>query len=138
MRLWPLFAVDKRICYQDTVLPLGGGLDGKAPILVQKGTIVSTNLYALHRNKGYWGEDANSFRPERWVTARPTWEYIPFSGGPRICPAQQLVLTEAGYVIYRFVRTFKRLESRDPEPWTESLRLSVGNKNGVKVGLIPA
>ncbi|MCJ1313552.1 hypothetical protein MMC25_007231 [Agyrium rufum] len=138
LRLWPLFAVDKRICFEDTVLPSGGGPSGTAPILVAKGTMVTTNLYALHRNKAYWGADADEFKPERWITARPTWEYIPFSGGPRICPAQQLVLTEAGYVLHRLAWAFKGLESRDDTPWMESLKISVRNKHGVQVALIPA
>lgn len=38
-----------------------------APIFVPKGGLVSWNLWALHRRKDYFGEDAEEFRPERWL-----------------------------------------------------------------------
>lgn len=38
-----------------------------APIFVPKGGLVSWNLWALHRRKDYFGEDAEDFRPERWL-----------------------------------------------------------------------
>ena len=67
------------------MLPLGGGPDGKDPLFVHKGTLVAYNLWAMHRRKDYFGEDVEVFRPERWETLRPGWEYLPFNGGPRIC-----------------------------------------------------
>ena len=39
----------------------------------------------MHRLKELWGDDAEDFRPERWVGRKPGWEYLPFNGGPRIC-----------------------------------------------------
>lgn len=38
-----------------------------APIFIPKGGLVSWNLWALHRRKDYFGEDAEEFRPERWL-----------------------------------------------------------------------
>lgn len=38
-----------------------------APIFIPKGGLVSWNLWALHRRKDYFGEDAEVFRPERWL-----------------------------------------------------------------------
>lgn len=69
----------------DTVLPLGGGPDGKSPIFVPAGRQVGWHLYTIHRRKDIYGEDAEEFRPERWETLRPGWEFLPFNGGPRIC-----------------------------------------------------
>lgn len=69
----------------DTILPLGGGLDGKSPVFIPKKTIVRYTVYSMHRRRDYYGEDADEFKPERWETLRPTWEYLPFHGGPRIC-----------------------------------------------------
>ena len=43
------------------------------------------SLYTMHRRKDFYGEDAEEFKPERWETLRPGWEYLPFNGGPRIC-----------------------------------------------------
>ena len=116
------------------MLPGGGGPDGNSKISVEKGTVVASNIWALHRDRTLWGEDADLFKPERWEHAKPTWEYLPFSGGPRICVAQQMALFEAGYVLASFVREFARIESRDVRPWQESLKLSVRNEHGVLVG----
>ncbi|KAL9118577.1 MAG: hypothetical protein Q9187_004875 [Circinaria calcarea] len=138
LRLHPLAGRLRRICHKDTILPLGGGPDGKAPIFIKKGTGVVMNVHAMHRDRGLWGENADDFCPERWETARPTWEYLPFSGGPRICPAQQMVFTEAAYIIVRLIQEFSSIENQDPEPWTELFRMTVESKNGVKVKMIPA
>lgn len=96
----------RRVCHKDTVLPLGDGVDGKAPMFVQRGTRVVMNVHALHRDQDLWGHDADDFRPERWESARPVWEYLPFSGGPRFCPAQQMVFTEASYIVARMTEEF--------------------------------
>ena len=62
-------------------------------------------------------------------------EYLPFNGGPRICLGQQYALTEGLYFLVRFAQEFGKLESMDPEPWTEKLALTVCSANGVKVKL---
>jgi cytochrome P450 len=99
--------------------------------------VIETNFRLAQRDKDYWGTDADEFRPERWETMRPTWQFIPFSGGPRICPAQKLVYIEAQYITASIVRKFSRLENRDPEPrWIEEHRLIFQSRNGAVVGLI--
>lgn len=119
-------------------MPVGGGTDGQNPLLVEKGDLIETHFRSQLRDKSYWGEDADEFRPDRWRSMRPTWEYIPFSGGPRICPALKLVYAECEYVIVRIVREFSGLENRDPVlEWVEERRLTFQGKNGTKVGLIP-
>lgn len=122
---------------KDTVLPTGGGRNGQSPILVKKGWITQTNPYALHRSTKFYGEDAEEFKPERWEVLRQNWHYLPFSGGPRICPAQQLALTEASYILFRLLREFKENRSCDERPWTESIKLTASNRNGVTIALIP-
>ena len=85
LRLYPVVPGNSRMAFADTVLPLGGGLDGQSPVFIPKDTIVSYAVYSMHRRNDYYGEDADEFRPERWSTLRPIWEYLPFNGGPRIC-----------------------------------------------------
>ena len=127
-----------RMCFHDTVLPAGGGSDGLCHLLVKKGQTISSSTHALHRDKSFWGDDVDCFRPERWEVVRPKWEYLPFGGGTRICPAQQLALTEMGYVVVRLVQQFKMLENRDHRPWEEMLKMTLASKKGVQVGMIPA
>ena len=74
-----------RMSVVDTVLPLGGGPDGKSPLFIPAKTNVQYSVYTMHRRKDLYGEDADEFKPERWETLRPGWEYLPFNGGPRIC-----------------------------------------------------
>jgi cytochrome P450 len=138
LRLHPVVPVNNRTSITDTVLPVGGGPNGKFPVFVPKNTVVAYSVHAMHRREDFYGPDANEFRPERWEHLRPSWEYLPFNGGPRICPGQQYALTEAGYVTVRLAQEFKTLESRDPGPWVESLTLTLASHNGTKVGLIPA
>ncbi|ORY63317.1 putative cytochrome P450 alkane hydroxylase [Pseudomassariella vexata] len=137
-RLYPVVPLNGRFAHNDTVLPRGGGLDGQSPIFVHKGTFVAYSVYAMHRRKEFYGEDANDFKPERWETLRMGWEYLPLNGGPRICVGQQYALTEASFVATRLVQEFERIESRDPGPWVENLTLTVCSRNGTKVGLYAA
>ncbi|KAF7846486.1 hypothetical protein BT93_L4250 [Corymbia citriodora subsp. variegata] len=85
LRLFPVVPSNARIAMNDTVLPVGGGDDEKSPVFVPKGTLVTYTVWSMHRRKDLWGEDAEEFKPERWQSARPGWEYLPFNGGPRIC-----------------------------------------------------
>ena len=129
--------MNQRLCLTDTVFPSGGGPNATAPMLVRKGDIVELNYLAMMHSAAIWGEDVLEFRPERWDVARPTWEYTPFGGGPRICPGQRLVFAESGYVTVRILREFARLENRDPElEWQEKMRLTFQSKNGTKVALM--
>ncbi|KAK8134989.1 hypothetical protein PG984_007001 [Apiospora sp. TS-2023a] len=138
LRTHPVVPLNSREAMQDTVLPRGGGPDGQSPVFVPKGTVVGWSCYVLHRNRAYYGDDADEFRPERWETLRPSWEYLPFNGGPRICVGQQYALTEAAYVTIRLVQEFERIESREPGPWVESIGLTVCPRNGTKVGMYRA
>ncbi|KFY57448.1 hypothetical protein V496_06417 [Pseudogymnoascus sp. VKM F-4515 (FW-2607)] len=137
LRLYPSVPQNIRFANKDTTLPVGGGHDGKAPIFVSKGQIISYNLYSMHRRKDIYGEDAEEYKPERWETLRAGWGYLPFNGGPRICVGQQFALTEAGYTIVRLVQEFERIENRDPKPWLENLHLTLGSANGVHTSLFP-
>lgn len=127
-----------RECLETTVIPVGGGADGRNALLFEKGDLVETHFRSQHRDKSFWGDDADEFRPERWATIRPTWEYIPFSGGPRICPALKLVYAESEYIMARIVREFSGLENKDEVfEWVEERRLTFQSRNGALVSLIP-
>jgi hypothetical protein len=85
LRLYPLVPLNGRFALKDTILPVGGGEDGKSPIVVMKGENVGFSAYVMHRRTDVWGEDAMEFRPARWEKRKLGWEYVPFSGGPRVC-----------------------------------------------------
>ena len=85
VRLYPTGPLNARKASIDTILPIGGGPDGKAPIAVKAGTTVAYNTYLMHRWEDLWGPDSWEFRPERWDGKKAGWEYIPFHGGPQTC-----------------------------------------------------
>lgn len=86
LRLLPPVPINFRVSTKDTSLPVGGGNNQKSPVYVKKNTIVTYSVYAMHRRKDIWGDDADVFRPERWEeNAKRGWEFLPFNGGPRIC-----------------------------------------------------
>lgn len=70
LRLFSPVSTNGRTSNKETILPCGGGKDGKQPILVPKGTPVRWSVHALHRNKDIFGPDADEFRPERWDDLR--------------------------------------------------------------------
>jgi cytochrome P450 len=61
--------------------------------MIRKGEAIGYSPYVMHRWKKLYGEDADSFRPERWDPDAENevdlknigWGYLPFNGGPRIC-----------------------------------------------------
>lgn len=84
LRLHPVVPMNSREAIEDTTLPIGGGPDGSAPLFIPKGEVVAWNVYAMHRRKDYYGQDADEFKPERWLDdpetgrkgLRPGWEYL--------------------------------------------------------------
>ncbi|KAI0091644.1 cytochrome P450 monooxygenase pc-bph [Irpex rosettiformis] len=63
----------------------------------KEGTTISTPVFALHRMKEIWGEDADLFNPERWEREDKSEMYrafAPFSIGPRACLGRNLAQME--------------------------------------------
>lgn len=129
----------QREALRDTILPVGGGPEGKAPVFIQKGTVVAMNFGEWVTTRIFWGEDVNEFNPERWVHKLPLWEFVPFMGGSRICPAQQQVLTQTTYLLVRMTREFVRIESRGPvKEYIELVRMTTESRNDVKGAFFPS
>ena len=144
-----------RQALKDTVLPSGGGPNGRSPILVPKGTQVILNFFAMHHRADIWGSDVEGFRPERWEGKRIDWSFSPFGGGPRKCIGrkspffyqsvyrtassdfsyalpEQLVLTEVSYFLIRTVQRFDMIENMDPTDRTVS-KSTIVNRPGTGV-----
>jgi cytochrome P450 len=145
LRLYPSVPINSRAALKTTTLPVGGGPDGQSPILVRKGEAVGYCVYAMHRRKDIYGEDALSFRPERWEDGKLKLEvgygYLPFNDGPRKCLGQDFALLEAGYTVARLVQRFPFISVPAGEPVVEVgkekqvLTLVVASGDGCRVHL---
>ncbi|KAI1130598.1 cytochrome P450 alkane hydroxylase-like protein [Nemania abortiva] len=131
LRLYPIFPVFGRMALYDNSLPVGGGPNQDERVFVPKGTRVQVAYYALHRDPRVFGEDVETFRPERWDTISPgQWEFMPFGGGMRGCLGREKSLVEAAFVLAKMALRYKTLESRDAREWKGELKLTCQNANG--------
>jgi cytochrome P450 len=134
MRLLPPVASQSRSCLAPSILPTGGGPDGTRPVYIAPGDTIAINFFTLHRDPAIFGPDPESFRPERWEQARPTWEFLPFGGGARHCPAQQLALFWVGYTLVRLLLTYGEIRNEDTvEEFVENMKLNMESGTGAKV-----
>jgi cytochrome P450 len=120
LRLYPIVPYNMRTSLTATTLPRGGGSDGMSPIGVNKDTAIAFSTLQMQRRRDLYPPISDSFPydpaqwvPERWETWTPkAWQFIPFSGGPRICIGQQFALLEIGYTICRIFQYFSRMDSK--------------------------
>lgn len=136
LRLYPIFPILGRIALRDTKLPVGGGRNHDLPMFIQKGSMVVMGYYTLHRNPRVFGDDVESFRPERWNSIKPAqWEFLGFGGGNRACLGQQKAMIEASYVLARLAQVIEKLDSRDSKDWKGELKMTCKSVNGCKVAV---
>ncbi|PRQ59951.1 putative abieta-7,13-dien-18-ol hydroxylase [Rosa chinensis] len=92
IRLYPSVPMNMRMCFSDDTWP-----DGYS---VRKGDLVVYQPYAMGRMKSLWGDDAEEFRPERWLDENglfqdeSPYKFIAFSAGPRICLGKEHAYTQ--------------------------------------------
>ncbi|KAL6127817.1 hypothetical protein ACLB2K_071178 [Fragaria x ananassa] len=83
LRLYPTVPLDARVCFSNDTWPDG--------FSVKKGELVVYQPYSMGRMKFIWGDDAEEFRPERWLDENGNFQeenpfkFIAFNAGPRIC-----------------------------------------------------
>ena len=56
-------------------------------ITMVEGCGLFISIWSIHRNPKYWGDDAEQFRPERFIDTplKHPAAFMPFSHGPRSC-----------------------------------------------------
>ncbi|KXS19426.1 cytochrome P450 [Gonapodya prolifera JEL478] len=86
---------------------------------IYKGDIIQLSSYVMGRLKKVWGEDAEVWRPERWLTPANTlvrespYKWPVFNAGPRVCLGQAMATQEACVFLSTVARKF------DVELWGE-------------------
>ncbi|KAL7907872.1 cytochrome P450 [Trichoderma velutinum] len=111
---------------QERYVPSGGVAlpDGS---VVPAGTALGFNAYVIHRNKEVWGDDAEEFRPERWLQAdnETDEEYknrlqqlnnvdLSFGAGSRKCIGMNLGKMEVSKTVATLITLFD-FELEDPK-----------------------
>ncbi|KQJ89598.1 cytochrome P450 94C1 [Brachypodium distachyon] len=105
MRLYPPVQFDSKFCAAADVLPDG--------TYVAAGARVMYHPYAMGRMPTIWGDDCESFRPDRWLTGaggafQPAslYRYPVFQAGLRVCLGKELAVMEMKAAAVAVVREF--------------------------------
>jgi len=70
-------------------------------------------MWVAHQNRGFFGMDANIFRPERWLEANADRVsktercFIPFGSGSRMCIGKNISMLEISKVIPALLLNFE-------------------------------
>ncbi|QRV78708.1 cytochrome P450 family protein [Ceratobasidium sp. AG-Ba] len=133
LRLHPPAPNIERQTLSDWTIPLRYPVKGKDgsernEIKVKKGTHIYLGIRGANRCKETWGEDADIFRPDRWleelprsvVDARTPGVYsssMTFSAGPRACIGFKFSLLELKIVLSTLIRSFEFTPSEKQVEW---------------------
>ncbi|MBE3043354.1 cytochrome P450 [Candidatus Bathyarchaeota archaeon] len=117
---------------QERYVP-AGGLTLPDGSFVPEGTAVGFNAYVLHRNKQVWGEDAEEFRPERWLRDAAGGESeeafktrmthmnnsdLSFGAGVRKCIGMNLGMMEVYKAVTTLIASFEFQLADQEAEWT--------------------
>ncbi|KAI9680707.1 MAG: hypothetical protein M1817_004147 [Caeruleum heppii] len=141
LRLYPPVPVEIKQCISSTILPDG--------TVLPTGAVVVWCPWSFGRSWRIWGDDADVFRPERWldkipasapggadrtgivtgwrVKTKTAYEFPVFNGGARTCLGRKMAEFEAVYIIASLLRTFEMTEIKDNRVgghWTAEGRVS--------------
>lgn len=111
LRLYPPIPVEIQECQQDVTLPDGTQLP--------KDAVVVWCIWAINRSKQLHGEDADSFRPSRWLDEdgkfvnRSPFEFPVFNGGPRSCLGRKMAELIAMFLLIFMLNDFEFFEVSD-------------------------
>jgi cytochrome P450 len=103
LRLFPIAAITGRRVSSDLQLD--------DEITLPKGANVFIRTFDVHRNPKLWGEDANEFKPERFLPKNfekiHPYAYIPFSMGHRICIGHKYTMNVMKITLSYFLRHYR-------------------------------
>ncbi|KAG0249730.1 cytochrome P450-dit2, partial [Actinomortierella ambigua] len=123
LRLHPPISKNFKMAVQDDVLPCG--------TKVYAGDFIAFSPWAMGRSRAVWGNDAEVFRPERWIDdlgkfkTQNQFKFNSFNGGPRVCLGQTFatieILQTTCLLLQRY--TFKMTPNHPPVTYKGSITL---------------
>ncbi len=106
LRLWPTAPAFSLYPFEDKVI--GGRY------LLPANTFITVLALSLHRDPTVWGDDPESFDPERFSreaeAARPPAAYKPFGNGQRACIGRQFAMQEAILLLAMILQRFELID----------------------------
>ncbi|KAK8495492.1 hypothetical protein V6N12_032771 [Hibiscus sabdariffa] len=134
LRLYPVVPWDGRCAQVDDVLP-----DGHK---VKKGDEVYYLAYAMGRMPYIWGEDAEEFRPERWLKdgvfqPQSSFKFISFHAGPRICLGKEFAYRQMKILSIVLLRYFRFKLSDNAQDAAYRVTITLHMKGGLHVCATP-
>ncbi|XP_017975798.1 PREDICTED: cytochrome P450 704C1-like, partial [Theobroma cacao] len=134
LRLYPAVAIDGRNAEQDDILPDGYKL--------KKGDGVYYMAYAMGRMPDIGGEDADTFRPERWLNNRvlqpeSPFKFITFHAGPRTCLGKDFAYRQMKIVSIALLRFFRFKLVDDTKIATYRTMFTLHMKGGLHLYAVP-
>jgi cytochrome P450 len=133
-RLFPVAPISGRTATRDVTMSNG--------VFLAKGTSVHMPHYSMGRMKAVWGEDAEEFRPERWidpdtgrVAAVSPFKFSAFYGGPHTCLGMKFAISEIKVTLATLLSRFDFQTSRDPFDYTYRMALSLRIDGGLDVAV---
>ena len=128
MRIFPPGPISSRECNETCAVADG--------LIIEKGSSILFPMFVLHHNPKYW-PNPDKFDPERFNPSNaqsfPTFAYIPFGEGPRICLGKRLALVEAKMTLVAILKEMHFRRCADTEV---PLRYIVGVRDGVKLNIV--
>ena len=101
MRLYPPAWITDRVTVEDDEV------DG---ISIPKGTVIAAFIYGTHHSEALW-DNPEQFIPERFSKEnkkeRPSYAYLPFGGGPRLCIGNNFAMMEMQLVVIRLLQRYR-------------------------------
>ncbi|KAK4418740.1 cytochrome [Sesamum alatum] len=134
LRLYPAVPADGRCAETDDTLPDGFKL--------KKGDGVYYMAYAMGRMAYVWGDDAEEFKPERWLkhgTFQPEspFKFVAFNAGPRICLGKDFAYRQMKIVAAALVHFFRFRLSDNTKNVTYRTMLTLHISGSLNIHALP-
>ncbi|KAL7121191.1 hypothetical protein ACP275_02G168100 [Erythranthe tilingii] len=134
LRLYPAVPVDGRCAETDDILPDG--------YILKRGDCIYYTAYAMGRMTYIWGDDAEEFRPERWISngvfqPESPFKFVAFNAGPRTCLGKDFAYRQMKIVAAALVHNFKFKLSDEKKKVTYRTMLTLHINGGLSIHAVP-
>ncbi|KAG2609141.1 hypothetical protein PVAP13_4KG107654 [Panicum virgatum] len=134
LRLYPAVPVDSKMADEDDVLPNG--------YRVIKGDGMNYMTYAMGRMTYLWGEDAEDFRPERWLVngvfqQESPYKFVSFNAGPRICLGKEFAYRQMKIMAATLIHFFRFKQADESKDATYKTMFTLHMDKGLHLYAYP-